>query len=213
MNGFVLAVLAVVAGLVADPVRVADIRSVRFNSPRLTITRQSADSQSAFVYGQLRVSMNFARASARKPVLRMACLCEIDGDLVCYEGLWDRPKTFRQMDRSAASDAFKAEGVTFKGRELEEACRDPARFTTCMCEAAKEVYAATVYGETDNKRGFFRIDRCSQAKVLAFRLEVWQNGVLVGSYDSPMTGLGVYDLPKDWHVWMKHPSRIKYKRN
>ena len=45
---------------------------------------------------------------------------------------------------------------------------------------------------------------------MAYRLEFWQNGALVTSYDvekSPLKRLGV---PEDWYIKGKHPGKISY---
>ena len=61
-------------------------------------------------------------------------------------------------------------------------------------------------------KGFFRIGKATAAppKVLLFRLELWQNGVLAAAYDSSRTGLGAYDIPADWFAWRKYPQKFRY---
>lgn len=189
----------------------AEIRNVRFASPRLAVSRPRADSSSAVIYGRLRVDMGFAKATARKPVLRIVCLCEAGGSLVCYQGLWDRPNTYRRLERSEIMAAFRDAGYEPSPAERETAYRDPATITRFLPEVSKTAYSATTYGSSDIDRGFFRIDQPgTQTKVLLFRLELWQNGNLVGSYDSPKTGLGKYELPDDWHVWKRYRQKFRY---
>ena len=42
------------------------------------------------------------------------------------------------------------------------------------------------------------------------RLELWQNGVMVASWESSKAGLGKYALPADWYAWQKYPQKFKY---
>ena len=88
---------------------------------------------------------------------------------------------------------------------------DPAKFTPYLSEVVRESYAAAIYGTAEMKHGFFRLGRSEKMpKLLLYRIEVWQNGVMVASSDSPRTGLGAYDIPSDWHEWKKYPRKFKY---
>lgn len=208
----ILSVAAVAAALAAETAPQPEVRNVRFHSPRLAVSRAHADS-TAFIRGQLRTDMSFARATARKPILRIVCLCEVDGALVMYQGFWDRPKTYVPMGQSEISEAFKNAGVELKGKEREEAYQDLEQITKCLPEVSRDGYTAITYGANGMNSGFFRVDkRGAQVKIVVFRLELWQNGSLVASYDSPSTGTGKYELPADWHAWKRYPQKFKYVR-
>ena len=212
MTAALTALLAALA-LAAPEQPQPEIARVRFVTPKLTVSRERADSPSAAICGQLRVDMSgFARDHVKKPVLRIACLCEIDGELVCFNGFWDRPNTYSRMTASAVSEAYRKAGLKFTGEDRKAAQSDPARFTPLLPEVTKDGYATCTYGAPGlNRGGYFRLTRVTASpKILLTRLEVWQNGGLVGFHESPRAGLGKYDLPDDWHAWRKYPQKFKY---
>ena len=187
-----------------------EVRNVRISSPKIYVSRTKSVSD-AVVTGQFRVDMSFARATAKKPVVRLVTVCEVDGALVAHCVFLDRPHTFESMKRGEIMDAFKNAGVDIPFKEREQAYSDPAKFTPLLSEVSKDKYAGAVYGAGDIDKGFFRLGRSgSLPKVVIYRLELWQNGVMVASWESSKTGLGKYALPDDWHVWKKHPQKFKY---
>lgn len=200
--------LILLAALAAAPQ--AEIRNVRISTPKLSVSREKAESENQ-VIGQFKVEMSFAKKTAKKPVVRLACLCEVDGALVANCVFLDKPGTGKGMDRSEIAGALKASGVEIPWKEREKLQRDPSKFTPYLSEVVRETYASAIYGTADIKRGFFRLGRSEKPpKILLYRIEVWQNGVLAAKFDSPRTGLGAYDIPADWHEWKKHPQKFKY---
>lgn len=188
----------------------AEVRNVRISSPKLILSREKSGSD-VQVAGQFKVEMSFAKKTAKKPVVRLACLCEVNGALVANCIFLDRPDTGKGLPRSEVQAAFKAAGVEIPSKEREKSFTDPAKFTPYLSEVSREAYAAATYGTAELKRGFFRLGRSeTMPKLLLYRIEVWQNGVRAAAFDSPRTGLGAYDIPKDWHVWKKYPQKIKY---
>ena len=189
---------------------VAEVRNVRFSSPKLTVSREKSGS-SAVVTGQVHVDMSFARNMARKPVLRIVAVCEADGVLMAFNAFLDRPRTCDTMKRAEIMNAYKQAGIDIPSSEREKAYSDPARFTPLLSEVAKDAYSTAVYGTADVGKGFFRIGKCAtMPKVVVFRLELWQNGALAAQWESSKSGLGKYALPADWHVWGKYPQKFKY---
>lgn len=188
----------------------AEVRNVRISSPKLILSREKSGSD-VQVAGQFKVEMSFAKKTAKKPVVRLACLCEVNGALVANCIFLDRPDTGKGLPRSEVQAAFKAAGVEIPSKEREKSFTDPAKFTPYLSEVSREAYAAATYGTAELKHGFFRLGRSeTMPKLLLYRIEVWQNGVRAAAFDSPRTGLGAYDIPKDWHVWKKYPQKIKY---
>lgn len=210
------AMMMVFAALTAVPVATKtqaakEVRTVRFVTPRFMVSRAHADSRNAYICGKLRVDMSFAKARVTKPVLRIACLCDVDGSLVCYKGLWDRPNTYTKMSRSEVSKAIKDSGIKITSENRDSAREDLSLFTPYLSQIAADGYSACVYGETGLNHGFFRVDRVfSHVRLLLFRLEIWQNGSMVGSHESSHSGLGKYELPDDWHIWKKYPQKFQY---
>lgn len=188
----------------------AEVRNVRFSSPRLVVSRGKAGS-SALVNGQVKVDMSFARETVRMPVLRVMCLVEVDGELVCHAVNLGRPRTCSPLSRAEIMAAYKADGVEIPPKEREAAVSDPALFTRHLREVAKGAYASAVYGTADVDKGFFRLGRTARLpKLLLFRMELWQNGALAGFHESSRAGLGAYAIPADWFVWKKHQQKFRY---
>ena len=202
--------LCLSVALAAAPAPQAEIRNVRISSPKLSVSREKSWTESQ-VMGQFKVEMSFAKKTAKKPVVRLACLSEIDGALVANCVFLDRPGTSKGLTMSEIQAAFKRAHIDVPSKEQEKTYTDPAKFTPYLSEVVREAYAAVIYGTSESRRGFFRLG-CSEkpAKVLLYRIEVWQNGVLTAKFDSPRTGLGAYDIPADWHEWKKYPQKFKY---
>lgn len=200
--------LILLAALAAAPQ--AEIRNVRISSPKLLVSREKAESENQ-VTGQFKVEMSFAKKTAKKPVVRLACLSEIDGALVANCVFLDRPGTEKGMNRSEIAGALKASGVEIPWKDRERMQADPSKFTPYLPEVVRETYASAIYGTADIRHGFFRFGRSEKPpKVLLYRIEVWQNGVLAAKFDSSRTGLGAYDIPADWHEWKKYPQKFRY---
>ena len=188
----------------------AEVRNVRISSPKILLSREKSGSD-VQVAGQFKVDMSFAKKTAKKPVVRLACLCEVNGALLANCIFLDKPDSSRGLPRSEIQAAFKSAGVEVPSKEREEMYSDPARFTPYLSEVVRESYTAAIYGTAEMKHGFFRLGRSEKIpKLLLYRIEVWQNGVMVASCDSPRTGLGSYDIPKDWYKWKKYPQKFKY---
>ena len=201
-------ILVLAAALAAAPK--SEVRSVRIHPAKLTISRPKSTSET-IVTGQFRVDMSFPRATAKKPVLRLVSVCEVDGELVMHNIFFDRQGTFEPMKRGDIMNAFKQAGIDIPFKEREKAYSDPAQFTPLLPEVSKEAYSVAQYGDFRLDRGFFRLGRCSALpKIVIFRLELWQNGAMAASWESSKTGLAKYGLPDDWHVWKKHPQKFKY---
>ena len=206
----ILAVLSLVAALAAVPTPPAEVSNVRFGSSKLMLAKAKTGS-TLYLRGPLRVDMSFKKPQARKPILRIACLCEVNGVLTCYSGLWDKLNTNRKLERSEIAQAFKAAGAEPPAAERAAAYADPKRISPLLSEVLRDKYARASYGDTSENGGFFRIGGgANGTRLLLCRFELWQNGHLVGSSDSSRAGLGAYDIPDDWHVWKKYPQKFKY---
>ena len=198
------------AALAAAPTPQAEVRNVRISSPKVLLSREKSGSD-VQVVGQFKVDMSFAKKMAKKPVMRLTCLCEVNGVLTASCIFLDKPETNRGLSRSEISAALKASGVKEGSREGESFRADPAKFTPYLGEVSKETYMSATYGTPDLGKGFFRLGRSEKMpRMLLYRIEVWQNGSCVAKYESSRTGLGAYDIPPDWYEWKKHPKKFKY---
>jgi len=194
---------ALLAGVYVDVPKSA-VKSVHFLSPSLAVSTAKVGGPSV-IHGPLRIDMAFAAQTVRKPLLRIVCLCEVSGELVWMDGMWDRPGTNVRLSRSTVSAAFKAAG--------RDACSEPACISSVMSDASARAYMAATYGEPDNTKGFFRLDRSpTAAKLLLYRFEIWQNGVLADAWESSRAGLGPYDIPRDWFVRGRYQGRFRYAK-
>ena len=213
MTAFLL-LCAALATAPEPPAPQAEVTNVRFPSPRLMVVKAKHGS-STFIRGPVRVDMSFRRAQVKCPVLKVTCLCDIDGRLTCYSGLWDRLNTNTKLNRSDVMASFREAGFTPDAKDRGSAYSDPALVSGKMCcEVAKEKYAGASYGATSQNGGLFRIGESgSNPRLLLFRFELWQFGVLAGSFESSRTGLGKLDIPEDWHVWRKYPRKFTYVDN
>jgi len=189
----------------------AEIRNVRISSPKLLVSREKSDSP-VRVVGQFKVEMSFAANRVRKPVVRLCCLCDIDGTLWMNRVFLDRPDTAAGMSKGEILAGLKAAGLeTRDARQREALCDDPSKFSPHLHEVGKDAYASAVYGSAELGKGFFRLGKSKKMpQLLLFRIEIWQNGVLVSKYESSHAGLGAYGLPDDWHNWKRYPQKFKY---
>lgn len=207
MSASVLCLLAVFAAALQPQ---AEVRNVRISSPKILVSREKSESD-VQIAGQFKVEMSFAKMTAKKPVVRLACLSEVNGKLVANCIFLDGPGTSRGLNRSEISKALKAAGLKAGGKDGEKFRGDPSKFTPHLSEVTKDAYMSAVYGTSDLGRGFFRLGRSEKLpKLLLYRIEVWQNGVMVAKHDSSRTGLGAHDIPADWHEWGKYPQKFKY---
>ena len=198
------------AALAAAPTPKAEVRNVRISSPKILLSREKSGSD-VQVVGQFKVDMSFAKKMAKKPVMRLACLCEVNGVLVASCIFLDKPETNRGLSRSEISAALKASGVKEGSKEGMSFRADPAKFTPYLGEVSKEAYMSATYGTPDLNKGFFRLGRSEKMpRMLLYRIEVWQNGLCVAKYESSHAGLGAYDIPPDWYEWKKYPRKFKY---
>ena len=203
-------VFCLVAALAAAPTPQAEVRNVRISSPKVLLSREKSGSD-VQVVGQFKVDMSFAKKMAKKPVMRLMCLCEVNGVLTASCIFLDKPETNRGLNRSEILTALKASGVKEGSKEGESFRADPAKFTPYLGEVSKEAYMSATYGTPDLDKGFFRLGRSEKMpRILLYRIEVWQNGFCVAKYESSRTGLGAYDIPSDWHEWKKYPQKFKY---
>ena len=203
-------VFCLVAALAAAPTPQAEVRNVRISSPKILLSREKSDSD-VQVVGQFKVDMSFAKKTAKKPVMRLACLCEVKGALIANCIFLDKPDTNKGLNRSEISTALKASGVKEGSKEGESFRADPARFTPYLGEVSKEAYMSATYGTSDLDKGFFRLGRAEKMpRMLLYRIEVWQNGFCVAKYESSRTGLGSYAIPPDWYEWKKYPQKFRY---
>lgn len=188
----------------------AEIRNVRISSPKIFLSREKSDSD-VKVVGQFKVDMSFAKDRVRKPVMRLACLSEVDGRLVANMVFLDKPNAMSGLNGAEILAALKRSQPEAKPKELADQRNDPAKFTPFLVEVAGGAPVSNTYGSPELNRGFFRLGKSAKMpKLLQFRIEVWQNGAMVAQHSSGRTGLAAAGVPADWYVWGKYPQKLKY---
>lgn len=214
MSAVSLVLCAVLAAVAPAEAPKAEIGRVHFVLPRVYLDRKPNSAPSALIRGAVRVAMGaFVRDSVHCPVMRMTCLCEQAGELVCYQGLFNRPDSCERLSTSEIGEAFRNAGIKLAGEDRKTATTDPARFTPLLREVTSRAYVpACIYGvPQDERKGFFRLNRLAgEARLLLTHLEMWQNGVLIGRFETSRAGLGRYDIPKDWYLPRKYPQKFRY---
>ncbi len=127
----------------------------------------------------------------RRPVLSVSALFETDG-------LW------RSYD-VVLTDQKTSSGVNINAEQT------PAGVSTWQPEVTLKDWRSPVFG--DAKHGLFK--GCgipsSSAKLIAWRLELWQNGGLVATSESDQRQLKKLGVPEDWHVKGKYAGKITYR--
>ena len=203
-----LTALMLAALLSAETTPKAEVSNVRFGASKLMAVKAKTG-PATYLRGPLRVDMSCRQNQVRKPLLRIVCLCDVNGELVCHSGLWDKLDTNRRLGRSEVSKAFKLAGVELPPKERETALSDPQKISPLLPEVLKSAYQSASYGETAEHGGFFRVNNLT--RVLLFRFELWQNGGLVDSFDSDRAGLRRIGAPDDWFEKGKYPGKIVYR--
>lgn len=164
--------------------------SGRIAQGRLNASRDKSVGETT-LRGQVRVTANSDLPRFKRPVLYVAALFDVDGmwqmyDVVC-------------TDQKASWGHCLDKGQT------------PAQVSKWQPEVGKDSCASMFFG--DAKRGLFigyhvPLDR---AKLLGYRLELWQNGGLVDSYDSDRATLRRIGVPDDWSEKGKYSGKIVYR--
>jgi len=164
----------------------------RISQARLGAYRdKSSGSAETTLRGQVRVLVSSDQARFKRPVLYVAALFDVDGMWRMY-------------------DVVCSDQKTYGGHCLDQG-QTPAQVSTWQPEIGKDAVATAVYG--DAKRGFFCGYRVpsERTKLLGYRLELWQNGGLVDSYDSDRLTLRRAGVPDDWHAKGKYNGKIVYR--
>ena len=190
-----------------------EVKKVRLPSARLGLSRPKGSSVS-YVRGQLRVEFSFSPRRFKRPVIRVTCLCDVDGAIRFYEGFYYTPNTYDGMGRNDLYTLFEEAGEKATDETVDELMHDAKKISYNQKEVDRDKFATVVYGSSNIDAGYFVVDDIvNSVKMLLYRVEVWQNGVMVKDYESAHTGLNKYEIPSDWYVWHKYPAKYKYIEN
>ena len=164
--------------------------SARFSRTRLApMTAKGHSNQT--LNGQVAATFKSDLPRFKRPVLYVAALYDVDG-------LW------RMYDVVCGTPGAWYGHLLSKGQT-------PAQISRWQMEVSKDAWSTVTFG--DSRTGFF--NDCgispSRAKLIGYRLELWQNGGLVRSFDSAAYAVRSAGAPEDWHVKGKYPDKIAYR--
>ena len=166
----------------------AQIRQVKLSAFREHM-RKSAPR--TVLRGQVRVNVKTSWERFKRPVLAVMALFEKDGAWRYYDTLLSEQK----------SSSGRALGIETTAQAISRS----------QMEVSADQWVQIVYGEP--KGGFLRGYGISpeNVKLIAYRVEFWQNGALVASHDSvDSKTLRKLDLPEDWYLRGKYKNKIVY---
>lgn len=164
--------------------------SGRFTRTRLApLTVKGRSNQT--LNGQIVATFSSDLARIKRPVLYIAALYDVDGLWRMYDVICSTPEVWY-------------------GHLLSQN-QTPAQVSKWQMEVSKDACSTVTFG--DLRTGFF--NDCgissSRAKLIGYRLELWQNGGLVKSFDSAAHVVRRAGAPEDWHVKGKYPGKIVYR--
>ena len=159
--------------------------------PRLSTVKGKDRGSELTLRLQGKVNLKGDLPRIKRPVLSVSALFEIDG-------LW------RSYD-VVLTDQKTSYGINISPEQT------PAGVSQWQPEVTLKDWRSPVFG--DSKRGLFA--GCgissSSAKLIAWRLELWQNGGLVAFGESDQKQLKKLGVPEDWHVKGKYAGKITYR--
>ena len=161
---------------------------------RLSSARERPDRKSperTVLRGQVRVAVKADKPRFKRPILHIIALFEKDG-------IWKYYDTVLTEQKSSA-------GRTLGTHET------PGGVSRTQPEVSADQWLQPIFGEP--KVGYFRACHISpdNPKLLAYRVELWQNGGLVTFIDGvDAKTLKKAGVPEDWHIKGKHPGNFVY---
>ena len=164
--------------------------SGRFTRTRLApLTAKGRPNQT--LSGRVVATFSSDQTRVKRPVLYIAALYDVDGMWRMYDVICSTPEVWY-------------------GHLLSQS-QTPAQVSKWQMEISKDACNTVTFG--DLRVGFF--NDCgissSRAKLIGYRLELWQNGGLVKSFDSAAHVVRRAGAPEDWHVKGKYPGKIVYR--
>lgn len=168
----------------------AKIQNVRLDAAKEKLTAAKTSPSETTLRGQFHVSVRSSLPRFKRPVANVVALFDIDG-------------SWRYCD-VVLSDKETSAGLCLNREQTV------ARISKGQTDVTASDWRQLTYG--DPKVGFFKQYRTDEkAKLICYRVEIWQNGVLVDSYDSGYRQAKRQGVPEDWYIKGKHPGAISYR--
>ena len=107
-------------------------------------------------------------------------------------------------------DVFVTGQETWSGGCLDHG-QTLAQISREQPEVTASAWEKPVYG--DSKVGFFRGYGVSsdKAKLVSYRIELWQAGEMLASYESDKAAAKRLGAPEDWYLKEKYKGKILYR--
>lgn len=164
--------------------------SANLTKPPLRVFKDR-DANETVLKGQVRVSVSSRQPRFKRPVTLICALFDVNG-------LWqycDVMLTDQKVSHGYCAQRSKP--------------YTPKEVSSWQPEVTAKSWTNLVLG--DSKTGFFHGYHISKdAKLICWRVEVWQNQGLVASCDSDLLPAKLAGVPEDWYLKNKYPGKITY---
>lgn len=160
-------------------------------TPRLTVLREKKPNE-IVLKGQIRPKISTELPRFKRPVVGVMALFDVNGMWRYYDTILTDPGSI--------------------GGNCLDKDQTLAKISSWQPEVTATAWAQPVYGNA--KTGFFRsfgVNAGGKTKLIAYRIEVWQNGELVTAYDSDRNAIKKLGAPEDWYVKGKYGGTITYR--
>jgi hypothetical protein len=196
---------------------------VRFANTRVGVTKGK---DYDYLQGTITAIISSKNKYFKKPILRVVLLTDENGSRVVRDVLVNEPN----LQMVGSSDTLTRFTTTSGNSENEpwDAKRQYIEeLSSNQSEVSKEAYAKVSYvglplgtqigygikgSKIRTMFGFSKFDKDENAKLIGYRIEMWQNGGCVAVHDTLSSGIiKRLELPEDWHISFKHPNKFKYR--
>ena len=162
---------------------------VKFTTtPRLNLASDA--SKSKVLKGQVKLAFSTDLPRIKRPMLNVIALFDLNGTWRYYDVL--------------CGDPNESYGI------LAVKQYNTKQYSNWQPEVDSETWKTVAFGNP--KSAFFAgYGIPDKAKLLLYRLEVWQGGKNIGEYESDPKAVKKLGLPDDWYVKGKYEGKIVYK--
>ncbi|MBO5905520.1 MAG: hypothetical protein J6Q84_03770 [Kiritimatiellae bacterium] len=206
----------------------------KFTKTRLSMV-QSKDMD--YIQGTIsaRIKSKTKSKYIKKPILRLVVLTEENGALHINEmimkdvGVNKLPRyVFGSSIESNENQSISIEDLSYNQTQVSLSTYSNVSYYGYTLEDDNRYSVNTyrsrdgssrsyiTYRSSDRKSrtptGYIKFKLDQEVKMIGYRIELWNNGVLASSYDSMRDNvLKKYDLPEDWYISNKYTQKFKYK--
>ena len=161
-----------------------------FSMPKVSPVKDGSRVKVMGLRAQVKVNLQSELQRIKRPVLSVSALYDIDG-------LW------RSYD-VVLVDQKVSHGVNINPDQT------PSGVSTWQPEVSISEWRRALFGHP-RRPLFMECNIPATAKLLAYRLELWQNGGLVAVHESDQRVVKKHGVPEDWYVKGKYSGKITYR--